>query len=125
MSTLTAVLLVVVLCVVGFVVARYLFNLDERVEDRRREAAKLAGVLYGYGLRRLPAILIDYSVGDYSGMTNRIVQFVELLSADESAVVKEFDSIFDRVLNVKLQTEEGRIYIAAKVGEADENAKTQ
>ena len=100
-------------------VGGYLFRKDTEVEDRRRAAAKLAGVLRSQGLVRLPAILEDYSVGDYSGLGNRIKNIVELLGDGEEVVQKEFDGVFNRVLEAKVKTPEGLALLKAKVGDAE------
>lgn len=111
--------LVCVGCIaVCFIVFRFLFRVDEKIEDRRRAMAKLATLLANYGLKRLPEILIDYSVGDYSGMLEHVYDFVKLLEAGDVAVVQEFDAVFERVLERKLSTAEGLAYLAAKIGEA-------
>ena len=57
---------------VGLLHLKWLFTKDTEIENRRRGAAKLAAKLQAIGLRKLPEFLIDYSVGDYSGMANKI-----------------------------------------------------
>ena len=113
---------IVLLCLlcagVLFAVVRWLFRVDEKIEDRRRAAAKLAGVLSALGLKKTPAFLIDYSVGDYSGMANKIKDLAELFLAGEEAVVVEFAQVFEGCLKAKLATETGRAFIAAKLEDA-------
>jgi len=122
MSLLNVVLLCVAAAAGSFYVARYLFRADERVEDRRRAAAQLAGILRKYGLEKTPVFLESYAVGDYSQMGQDIVDLVKLFLAGEKAVVAELEQVFNRVLTVKLQTEEGRAYVASLLGEAIEKA---
>jgi hypothetical protein len=74
--------------------------------------------LKSYGFRRIPEFLIDYSVGDYSGMAEKIKSLAEMFLAGEETVVKEFDTVFDRVLVEKLKTEAGRALIASKLSDA-------
>jgi len=93
--------------VLSFLVARYFFRMDERVEDRRRAAAQLAGVLRKYGLDKTPVFLESYAVGDYSQMGEDIVDLVKLFMSGEDAVMHELEKVFDRVLEAKLQTKEG------------------
>lgn len=112
------VIVVALVAVVGWVAVKWLFQKDEAIEDRRRSAAKLAAALQAYGLRKLPELLIDYSVGDYSGMAARIKQATELLMSGDASLVAEFDQVFDRVLSQKLMTEAGRALIAAKLSDA-------
>lgn len=112
----------IVICIlvpiVAFFVVKWLLTKDTEVENRRRSAAKLAAVLQGIGLRKLPEFLIDYSVGDYSGMANKIHQTAELMLAGEGAVLAEVDTVFRNVLEAKLKTEEGRALLAAKLADS-------
>lgn len=121
MSTLTVVVIAVLVGAAGFYLARYLFRVDERVEDRRRAAAKLAGVLSNYGLVKIPDCLIDYSVGDYSAMGTRMIDVVKLFLSGERAVLDEFEKVFANVLDAKLKTDEGRAYVEAKLREVTAN----
>jgi hypothetical protein len=105
----------IVACGAAFALAKWAFKKDTEIENRRRAAAKLAGKLESYGLVRIPKFLVDYSVGDYSGMAKGIHDFAELFLNGESAVVTEFDKVFERVLTEKLNTESGRALIAAKL----------
>lgn len=118
MTIFNCVLIVLLCCVVGYSVAKWLFAKDEEVEDRRRAAAKLASILSGLGLTKTPEFLIDYSVGDYSGMTVRLKNLVDLFLNGEEAVTAEFAKVFDNVLAAKLKTEAGRAFIAAKLSDA-------
>jgi len=121
MSTLSMVLLTVVVAAVGVWAGRQLFKrgyeFDTRVEDRRRAAAKLAGVLSQHGLVKIPDLLIDYSVGDYSGMGEHVIDVTKMFLAGERAVLDEFEKVFTNVLDAKLGTDEGRAYIAARLAE--------
>jgi hypothetical protein len=115
--TTSSILILVLVPLVGFLAAKWLFQKDTEVENRRRGAANLAGVLQTYGLKKTPEFLIDYSVGDYSGMAHKISDLARLFLDGEEHVVKEFQHVFDRVLEAKLQSAEGRAYIAAKLSE--------
>lgn len=118
MLSLTSIVILVLIALVGFLGAKWLFKKDTEIENRRRGAAKLAACLKAYGLQRIPEFLIDYSVGDYSGMAEKIKGLAEMFLAGEEAVVREFDTVFDRVLVQKLQTEAGRALIASKLSDA-------
>jgi len=118
MSILEIVLACVLAAVVLAALAAWLFRKDTEIEDRRRGAARLAGVLSNLGLKKTPAFLIDYSVGDYSGMAERIKQLAELFLEGEDAVVKEFEQVFEGCLISKLKTETGRALVAAKLADA-------
>lgn len=118
MLSVNTLVILVLIALVGFLGAKWLFKKDTEVENRRRGAAKLAACLKSYGLVRIPEFLIDYSVGDYSGMAEKIEALAEMFLAGEEAVVKEFDTVFERVLVEKLKTEAGRALIAAKLADA-------
>ena len=124
LSASSAAILVLV-PLVGFLAAKWLFQKDTEIENRRRGAARLAGVLQTYGLKKTPEFLVDYSVGDYSGMANKIADLAKLFLDGEEHVVKEFQHVFERVLEAKLQTEEGRALIAAKLSGASKPADPQ
>lgn len=115
-GSLSAATLVVV---AGYFVTKWAVKVDTKVEDRRRAANRLAGVMRSLGLRQTPEFLEDYGVGDYSGMGDKIVRLVELFASGEAAVVAEFEKVFERCLVAKLATEQGRAYLAAKLQEAD------
>jgi len=118
MSLLEIILLCVVLAIISYAVVRWLFKKDTEIEDRRRGAARLAGVLSNLGLKKTPEFLIDYSVGDYSGMAEKIKELAKLFLDGEGAVVKEFEQVFEGCLKAKLATETGRAYVAAKLTDA-------
>jgi len=123
--TPSSILILVLVPLVGFLAAKWLFQKDTEIENRRRGAAKLAAVLQTYGLTKTPEFLIDYSVGDYSGMTHKIADLARLFLDGEEHVVKEFQHVFERVLEAKLRSAEGRAYVAAKLAELDKPAGTQ
>jgi hypothetical protein len=116
--SISSVVILVLLAIVGFFLAKVWFQKDTEAENRRREAAKLAAVLTNYGLVKTPAFLIDYSVGDYSGMIHKIADMARLFGEGEEAVVKEFDKVYERILDAKLKTEAGRTLIAVKLADA-------
>lgn len=118
MTFVNLVAFVVAAAAVGYAVAQWLFRKDTEIEDRRRGAAKLAGVLSSLGLVKTPEFLIDYSVGDYSGMGNKVKRLAELFLSGTDAVVSEFSQVFEGVLAAKLKTEAGRAYVAAKLADA-------
>lgn len=118
MSTLEVILLCVVVAGAGFAVVKWAFQKDTEVENRRRGAANLATTLSKNGLKKIPEFLIDYSVGDYSGMANKIAGLAKLFLEGEAAVVAEFGEVFENVLKAKLSTETGRAFVAAKLADA-------
>lgn len=108
--------------VVAVVVVKLLVTFDTRVEKRRRKAAQIAPILSNIGLKRLPKIFIAYSVGDYSGMGQAIIDFCTILLSGEQAILDEVAEVFGRVLEKKLLTKEGRAAIRAQLEEAEKAA---
>jgi hypothetical protein len=108
----------VIAAAVAYYVGRWFFKLDEKIEDRRRAAGQLAIALAKVGLKRIPEFLLCYSVGDYSGMGEKLIELVRLFLSGEAAVLDEFADVFDNVLKAKLSTEEGRAFIAAKLADS-------
>lgn len=121
--TTIAIVALSVLC--AFFAVKWLFKKDTEAENRRRGAAHMAATLKGLGLKLIPEFLVDYSVGDYSGMLHKIGQTSRLFLQGEEAVLSEFKVIFDRLLASKLKTEEGRLIIRAKLDEAEKAAAAE
>ena len=115
MSYAEIALVCVIALAVGFFVVQFLFKQDTAREERRRGAAQMAMKLSELGLRKVPEFLIDYSVGDYSAMAAKVKNVGSTFLAGEAAVIEEFAKIFDNVLAVKLKSETGRAFIAAKL----------
>jgi hypothetical protein len=112
------VLAVIVACGLGYAGVKWLYKKDTEIENRRREAVKIAGTLESLGLPRLADFFADYSVGDYSGMAEHIKNLAVALASGEKAIVQEFELIFSRCLAAKLENEEGRAFIAARLADA-------
>jgi len=122
--TPAAIALCVCVPVLAYLLVKKLFEKDTEVENRRRAAAKWAAKRQESGLRKLPDFLIDYSVGDYSGMANKIHMIAELVLSGEAPLLAEVDSVFRNVLDAKLKTDEGRAFLAAKLAEATKAVET-
>lgn len=90
-----------------FFVGQLLFQGDTAVENRRRVATRLAGRLRELGFTRMPPILEDYAIGDYSGMISKIREVADLLG-DERERQAEFDRVFQLVLEAKMRDPEKR-----------------
>lgn len=119
MSFSISTLVIVALCALcAFLAAKWLFRKDTEIENRRRAAAQMAATLRGLGLKQIPTFLVDYSVGDYSGMAHSIGETARLFMSGEEAVLREFSEVFSNLLEARLKTEEGRLVIAAKLAEA-------
>ena len=122
MSLLETILLCALGALMSFLVVKWLFTKDTEIESRRRAAAQLAAKLQSFGLAKVPEFLIDYSVGDYSGMTHKLAELCRLFLDGEEAVEKEFAAVFDKCLTAKLKTDSGRAFIAAKLTDATKPA---
>jgi hypothetical protein len=120
MFVLTPSAIALCLCVplLAYFLVKWACSKDTEAENRRRAAAKLASKLQAIGLRKLPDFLIDYSVGDFAGMANKIHAVSELFLAGDEPLLAEVDTVFRNVLDAKLKTEEGRALVAAKLAEA-------
>lgn len=109
------VLSLIVIAGLAYVAAQWLYKKDTEVENRRKAAGKLAVELSKVGFVKLPEFLINYSVGDYSSMLHQMKNITELATGDPAAFMREFESVFNRLLDSKLSTEDGRVLIAAKL----------
>ena len=116
--TPSSIAILVLLPLVAFLGAKWLFQKDTEREDRRRGAVQLTGTLQKYGLTKTAAFIGDYAVGDYSGMAHKIADLSRLFLSGEEHVLKELEQVFGNVLSEKLKTEEGRAMIAARLSEA-------
>jgi len=115
MTWLEIALVCVVAAGVAYVIGAWLFKVDSKIEDRKRNLMKLAGVLRGVGLTKVPELLEDIVVGDWSKVVHNAKEVVKLLEGGEDAVLAEFSTVFEKVLVAKLKTETGRAYVAAKL----------
>ncbi len=118
-----AIVICILVPVVVFLGVKWLLAADTKKEERRKLAMKLAQLLQSYGLTRIPAILLAYSVGDYAGIMHEIKVTVDVFLSGEAAVATEFGKIFERVLKAKLSSPEGIAYIESKVVEAKKIAE--
>lgn len=113
-----AVLSFVVTCGGAYGLGCWLFKKDRELEARRRRAAELSAKLQSFGLVRIPAMLIDYSVGDYVQLAEDIVQTAELFMGDDAHILAEFEDVYEKVLTAQLGTAAGRALLAAKLQDA-------
>ncbi len=118
MSPLEVVLSCVVLAGLSYYAVRFMFRVDEKMEDARRAAAQLAVAFSSLGMKDTPAFLLDFAVADMSGMAEKIVELAKLFLSGETAILVEFERVFDGLLAAKLTTDAGRAIVAAKLSEA-------
>lgn len=91
------VLMIVLASAAAFLVGKQIFRTDEKIEDRRRHAANIAVELKSQGLQHIPELLVDYSVGDYSGLMSRLKSWYEFMREDSQR-----RSFFTKFLEVQL-----------------------
>lgn len=118
------VLAVIVFLGLGYSGVKWLYKKDTEIENRRREAVKIAGVLESLGCPRLADLFADYSVGDYSGMGEHIKNLFQILTSGQAGIIQEFELVFSRCLEAKLGNTEGRAFIAARLADAVTDADT-
>jgi len=121
------VLMIVLACAGAFVVGKVLFRADEKIEDRRRHAAQIAVELKSQGLDHIPELLIDYSVGDYSGLMSRLKSWYEFMREDSQRRTF-FSKFLERQLSLALQDDSRRQKVLDAVSEwqaADRARKDQ
>jgi hypothetical protein len=115
--TVPTILLCICVPLLGYMLTKRIFQRDTDRENRRRAAAKMAASLQVAGLKKVPDFLLDYSVGDYSGMANKMRTLAELFMSGEDPVLAEVETVFLNMLTAKLKTEEGRAFVAARLAE--------
>ena len=99
----------------AFFAGMWLFRKDTEIENRRRQASSIAGVLKNtYGMTLIPGMLEDYSVGDYSGVARRIKDIAEILLDPKKAAV-EFGKVFEHILEQRMKDPEARAALLEKI----------
>jgi hypothetical protein len=117
--TLSQVVIVVLIGVCIWLATKWLFQKDTEIENRRREAGRLAASLSKLGFRELPEFFIDYSVGDYSGMAWKLGSVAQKLAGGEKAVLAELEDVFRKLLDINLNTPEGRMLVKSRLAEIE------
>lgn len=84
------------------------FKADTRIEDLKVKAQAVSAKMKAFGLKKIPAILDRWVVGDKSGVVAGIIDLVKDLSTDDDAVMRELEDVFGNVLAEKVKTAEGR-----------------
>lgn len=100
-------ILVLVACVALYFGAKFLFRKGEAVEDRRRQAIKLAGECKTSGLDFLAPVLEDYAVGDYSALLQRLRSLAEDVR-DDAQRRALFDRLFESQLAQRMKDPQSR-----------------
>ena len=113
--TITQVVCVLLGCLAAYFGIRLIFRVDTEIENRRREAGHLAAKLREMGFKELPELLIDYSVGDYSGMTYKVSLVVKKMMNNDKEIIAELSDVFDKLLKIKLAMKEGRLLVRSEL----------
>ena len=113
--SLLHIIIVALVGVCAWLGAKWAFKKDTEVEHRRRAAGRLAATLREMGFKELPELFIDYSVGDYSGMSYKLAQVAQKMMGGEKAVLTELEDVFGKLLTIKLATEEGRFVVKSEL----------
>ncbi len=97
----------------GFFGFKFLVKTDTKIEKRRRGAAELAGRYREMGLVTIANLLLDYSMGDYTGMAGKVYGFYGY--AKENGLNAEFEAVYEKMLAAKLQDPEERAKLKERV----------
>ena len=100
---------------VAYFLGKKLFGASQEVQARRKAAGHMQGVTASYGLTVVPKMLLDYSTGDYIGLVETFVDFCKATLHDETALLKELNSVFNAVLDKQLATPAGLALVQAKI----------
>lgn len=111
-------------CVCVYFFARQCVSWYQTIMARHKNAIRVGEWARGYGLTRLPNILLCYGTGDLVGAAEQVDEFVLLLEKSPDEVAKEFDSVFMSVLNKKLSTASGLALIQSVVSDASKTSSS-
>ena len=113
--------LIAAACVlVGRELVKLLPKFGKKTSSVKRAAQSLAIALREVGLRKLPEVLEELVVGDVPSLLENIQSLAKLVHEGHDTILKELDGTFNRVLEAKLRTPEGRAVIKARVEEIEQ-----
>jgi hypothetical protein len=104
---------------VGREAGKWLFGANTNISNLKRSAQSLAIVLREFGLKLLPTILEAFVVGNVADLLAAINEMATVAKSGNEAILKELDGTFDRVLEVKLRSPEGRALLKAQLQAAE------
>lgn len=105
--------------IAAFAVAKWLFNKDEAIEDRRSDAIDAVAVLHEWGLAPVASIVKRYAVGDYSKALHELRELAKTL-IDPVKAAAAFEKLFVKILESKLKDRELRGALVEKVNKMAE-----
>lgn len=117
--SLILILSIAVATLVGYILASKWYDRDTKTEAKRKAWIKLSSILEAYGMKDLPAILVDLAVEDYSDAYKKAEFWVALMARDPNVVIQEFDKVYDRVSAVKIANPESRALLKQLIAEAE------
>lgn len=92
----------VIVLAIAYLVSKVFFKVDKSVEARRRQAITLSSTLTSNGMTWVPALLIDYAVGDYESVGVKLGHLAITIEKDPT-LKAEFDTVFQKLLATKFQ----------------------
>lgn len=92
----------VIVLAIAFLCAKVFFKVDKKIEARRRQAITLSSTLTANGMTWVPALLIDYAVGDYESVGVKLGHLAITIEKDPN-LKAEFDTVFQKLLASKFQ----------------------
>lgn len=98
--------------------AKYFLKREEPVDERRRQAIKLAGECKAAGLDFLAPVLEDFAVGDYPSLMHRMRTLADDVR-DDGQRHALFDRVFETQLARRMKTPENRQQIVAAMSRLD------
>jgi hypothetical protein len=107
----------VALFAIAVAASKWLYRKDEKIEDQRRGAFKLAGEMRAKGMSWMPDLLEDYAVGDYDNIGTKLVK-VGMLAHNDAALKAEFDTVFATLLKSKFQDADAKAQLEDLLEEA-------
>lgn len=102
--------------VAAFLAGKTLFQKDTEIENRRKAAIDVAGILSAEGFKRLPGFVTNYAVGDYSGMVHEL-KAVARDFRDPTVLEAELDAVFTKQLERRAKDPGKKPVLAAKLQE--------
>ena len=119
LQIVTWVLVAIAALLIGREAGKWLFGAHKNLANLKRSAQSLSIALRDAGLKRLPSILEEFVVGDVPDLLAAINDMAVVAKAGNEAILKELEGTFDRVLDVKLNSPEGRALIKAQLQAAE------
>jgi len=119
MNIVVSVALVIACVLIGREAGKWLFGAKKNLTHTRRSALALAVSLREMGMKRVPEVIEELAVGEVSDLLEALRDMSKLMKAGNETILKELEGTFERVLDVKLSTPEGRAVVKARLIEVE------